>query len=210
MLRDHLLRPRPLREQVRDALRVDGPAWASASADAASVVALLSLLAGVRYGGVAVALFALVLLGVVVVRLVPLPGQLQALTVLTLVAAAWAALLEGYQRVPWLDVAAHTLVTGLLAVATAVLLSGTALGNLSGGGPRVSSRAGTVVATAAVGTTLAVLWELGEWVGHAYVDPDIYVSYDDTVGDLAAGLLGSLLAGALIARRTRRRVRVPR
>ncbi|UNX54812.1 hypothetical protein MF406_00445 [Georgenia sp. TF02-10] len=55
-----------------------------------------------------------------------------------------------------------------------------------------------------------MLWELGEWVGHTYGDPEIHVGYDDTVGDLAAGLLGSLLAGAIAACVARgRSARVP-
>jgi hypothetical protein len=40
-----------------------------------------------------------------------------------------------------------------------------------------------------------VLWELVELVGHTYIDSTIFVGYTDTIGDLAAGGLGSLLAG---------------
>ncbi|WP_418606141.1 hypothetical protein [Georgenia sp. SUBG003] len=48
----------------------------------------------------------------------------------------------------------------------------------------------------AVGLALAVVWELGEWAGHTYLDPAIFVSYDDTIGDLAAGGAGAAVAGA--------------
>ena len=55
----------------------------------------------------------------------------------------------------------------------------------------------------AVGLVLSVLWELGEWTGHLYLDPAIYVSLTDTIGDLAAGGLGAaVVAWWLATRRT--------
>ena len=57
-----------------------------------------------------------------------------------------------------------------------------------------------VVLTTAFGLALGAMWEMVEWFGYAYLTDDIYVTYEDTVGDLAAGGLGSLLAGVLMAR----------
>jgi len=48
---------------------------------------------------------------------------------------------------------------------------------------------------------LAVLWELGEWAGNAWLDRRIQVGYPDTMGDLAAGLAGSVVAAAVVGRR---------
>ena len=53
-----------------------------------------------------------------------------------------------------------------------------------------------------LGATAAVLWEIGEWAGHTFLDPSIYVGYADTVGDLAAGLAGSVVAAVVLARRS--------
>jgi hypothetical protein len=47
------------------------------------------------------------------------------------------------------------------------------------------------------------LWEVGEWVGHTYLDERIQVGYNDTMGDLVADGLGALVAGALLASRSR-------
>jgi hypothetical protein len=69
---------------------------------------------------------------------------------------------------------------------------------------------GAAVAVVALGLSLGVLWELGEWYGDAHVDPRIQVGYDDTLGDLVAGGAGSLVAGvatALLATRRRRSTR---
>jgi hypothetical protein len=47
---------------------------------------------------------------------------------------------------------------------------------------------------------VAGLGVLNLWFGHTYVDEAINVCYDDTVGDLASGGLGSLLVGLALSR----------
>ena len=42
---------------------------------------------------------------------------------------------------------------------------------------------------------LSAIWEMVEWAGRTFIAPEIFVSYQDTIGDMAAGGLGSLLAG---------------
>src|SRR5690606_20626931 len=113
-----------LGDLARASLEVRGPLWARRLADAATGLAVLSLAAGLWWGPVAVALVALVLLGVVAVRLADLPGPVQATGLVALLASAWAALLEGYQTIGWLDVVAHAVITGLLAAVATALLTG--------------------------------------------------------------------------------------
>jgi hypothetical protein len=186
-------RSRPRWAVAWQALKVEGR-WAGLVADAAAVLTVVSLLAGLLDGVVAVALFALVLLGHVVIRLAPLQPAVQAGTAVALPAAAWAAMADAYQRISWLDIAVHFAVTGLLAVlATAGVYRA---GWLRPGG----TAAGTVLLATALGVLLAVAWEIGEWAGHGYLDPAIQVGYHDTVGDLAAGLAGSLTGGMLYRR----------
>lgn len=194
-----------LGDLARASLEVRGPLWARRLADAATGLAVLSLAAGLWWGPVAVALVALVLLGVVAVRLADLPGTVQATGLVALLASAWAALLEGYQAIGWLDVVAHAVITGLLAAVATALLTGPPLRPAR---TAPGTRADAVLGTTAIGALLAVVWEVGEWVGHTYLDPAIHVGYDDTVGDLAVGVLGSLVAGVLVAR-ARHRDRTP-
>lgn len=174
-------------------LIVHGPRWARVTTDAAAVAGVLSFVAAFWWDAVAVALFALVLLGLTLPRVAGLPAPLQATSGVTLVVAAWAATLDWYAVVPPLDLLAHVLANGLLA-ATAVIIS-TRAGII----PPAPTRPGMVLVTTAVGALLGVLWEVGEWLGHTWLDDAINVGYDDTMGDLLAGTVGSLLAGSALA-----------
>lgn len=192
-------------------LRVEGPPFARLIADAAALLTLFSLVLGLWDSGVAVALYSLVLLGQTVVRLAPLRAPVQAGTAVILVAAAWAAMLDAYQLIPWLDLVAHVVATGLLAalVAAAVLRLGwlpsrpparpghAAPWSAGVPGPAALRTIHTLF-TAGLGALLAVLWEVGEWAGHTLLDPAIQVGYVDTVGDLTAGVLGAVLAGLFL------------
>jgi hypothetical protein len=135
---------------------------------------------------------ALVLFGVTLARVVRLPGGLQLLVGVTLLLAAWAALLQLYQRWWWLDVVVHVVATGLLTVLAVVMLARTPLLRAPAPGRPERLRLGAVALAA--GLALALVWELGEWAGHIHLDPAIYVSFTDTIGDLAAGGLGAAVA----------------
>ncbi|WP_448073880.1 hypothetical protein [Georgenia yuyongxinii] len=187
----------PSRREGLRLLAVTGPRWARSVADVAAALTVLSLVALAFVDGVAVAVFALVLLALVVARLVAASAPLQAVTGAVLLLVAWAAVLSGYERVPWLDVVAHVGATGVLAAVAVVGMTRARLVQVPAG-PR--GTVGLVMVTVAAGLALAVLWELGEWYGHTYVDDGVGVGYDDTVGDLAAGGAGSVLAGLVLGR----------
>ena len=167
---------------------------------AAGVVCLLVAL--LWRGPVDTALFALVMAGLVVPLAAGAPRGLDAAYGVGLVLAAWSGALDLYQAVGWLDVVMHLVVTGLIA-AVAHLLLARATGAVldppvaSGG----AQRAGVVVVTTSLGLALSVMWEIGEYLGNTYVDDTIYVGYADTVGDLVAGGVGSLVAGVWLTRR---------
>jgi hypothetical protein len=190
---------RALRERAREILEVPGPVWVRATVRGAGALTVLSLAVALRWGVVGVALMALVLLGVTLARVLRLPGGVQLVLTLVLVVAAWAALLGLYQRWWWLDLVVHVVATGLLAVLGVVVLDRTGLLRLPVLG--LPERLGLIGAALGVGLVLAVVWELGEWVGHTYLDPAIFVSRTDTVGDLAAALCGSAVAGAWLSGR---------
>lgn len=183
--------------------RADAPApgargAAALLADGVRVLAVVSVVVGTwRFGLVGAALFALVLGGTAVPRAVGVPPLLDAGYSATLLFAAWAAQLGWYEAVGWLDLAVHAVATGLVAlVATLALARWGAVGPSSAPRWRVGLGA-LVVGLGALGS---VLWEVGEWYGHAQLDPTIHVGYDDTLGDLVAGVLGSLVAALLLAR----------
>jgi hypothetical protein len=168
--------------------------------DVVRVAAAGSVVVGiVTSGGVAGALFFLVLGGALIPRSLRLPAALDVSFGASLLLAAWAAQLGWYERVQWLDLLVHAVCTGLVAaVGVIVLVSGRMLAL---GVPTGRARAGLAITTAGVGALSAILWELGEWAGHTFLDDGIDVGYTDTVTDLAVGLFGATLAGIALAHR---------
>jgi hypothetical protein len=166
--------------------------------DVVRAAAVGSLAVGiVAFGSVAGALFFLVLGGVLVPRFLRVPAALDLCFGSSLLLAAWASQLGWYEAVPWLDLLVHTVCTGLVAVVgVIVMIRGQMLE--VGAHPR-RAKAGLVAVTTAIGALSAIVWEVGEWVGHTYLDEGIDVGYSDTVADLAFGLAGAMLAGLVLA-----------
>jgi hypothetical protein len=170
-------------------------------ADAVRLACLFSLMAALLwYGPVDVALFLLVLGGTLVSRSLEISRVFDGIYGLTLLTAAWSSVLDLYARVSWWDLPVHFAATGVIAAMTYLLLA--RLGAVPGPapGPRPALRFAVPVLVLALGLGLSVLWELGEWWGNAFVDASINVGYTDTMGDLAAGGLGALLAGAFVGK----------
>lgn len=165
-------------------------------ADAVRALVVASVVVGAWYAGpIGAALFLLVAGGSLVPRVVGVPATLDTLYCGTLLFAAWAAVLDWYVAVSWLDVVVHATATGLVAVVAVAALE--RWGALTHPGTRLER----VVVTVGLGGTLAVLWELGEWAGHTFLDPAIQVGYQDTIGDLAAGLAGTVVVAVALGRR---------
>lgn len=149
------------------------------------------------FDGAAVAVFALVLGGLTALRLLQLPATLQAATGVAIQGAAWASALRGYEQVWWLDIVAHLVVGGLLAGAAGLTLYRAGLTTTAADR---RGRGGLVITTTGAGAVLAIIWEIVEWCGYVFVDPTIDVTPADTVGDLTAAGVGSVLAGLVLAR----------
>ncbi|UYQ60178.1 hypothetical protein [Streptomyces peucetius] len=148
------------------------------------------------------------LLGIVlllaVTRLV-VPGPYEAAFSVTVALSLWCDTGQWYRTVPHLDTAVHFLLSGTGCVIVFFAL-------LRLGGPAV--RAGAVSAprwvltlwVAWIGLATAAVWELYEWVVEELAPRSMRVGYDDTIADLAAGLAGCLLAGAVLAYATHGRL----
>lgn len=54
-----------------------------------------------------------------------------------------------------------------------------------------------------IGALLAILWELAEWYTFIRHGTELGTAYQDTLGDLALGTFGGLIAGAMVARRAK-------
>ena len=180
-----LRRPHGVLEYVADAVRV--------------VAALSVVVVGVGWGVVEIAVLMLALLGTLVPRMLGLRASVDLMVGVAVLGAAWSSVFELYTRVAGYDTVVHFVLNGLLAAVVVVLARRVGWvvspDDAGRGGAGRSARVGSVVLTVAFGLAAGTLWEMGEWAGHTLVDSAIFVGYDDTIGDLAAGGLGSLLAG---------------
>src|SRR5690606_30765536 len=103
-------------------LTVPGPPAARAAAQAVGALAVAGVPAGFAVDAVAGAVAALVLGGVVLARVLALPGWLQAALGAAMLAAAGASVLGLYESVTWVDIPAHFLLNGLVAASLGTVL----------------------------------------------------------------------------------------
>lgn len=100
--------------------------------------------------------------------------------------------LDLFDTVGWWDDAMHFVLWTLLT-----------WGVLLAFAPPGLSRALTVFVALGFGTTAAVVWEVGEYVAFVRTSPELQTAYTDTLGDLALGTLGALLAGLIVSQARR-------
>ncbi|WP_308796383.1 hypothetical protein [Agromyces silvae] len=124
-------------------------------------------------------------------------------------AAAWSNVFDLYRTVPGWDLVMHVVCTGVLAALLYLALA--RLEVVPAPAAVGALRRTPIVIVTALGLALGAIWEMIEWLGKEFVTDEIFVTYTDTIGDLAADGVGGLLAGILVAwvrleRRPRQRV----
>jgi hypothetical protein len=167
---------------------------AEVCADAVRVLGVLSIIAAlIWWAPVDVAVFALVLLGLVIPRFLGIRPALDAAFGIALLVAGWSAVLDLYARILYWDLVVHFTLNGLLAAVVYILAVRL---QVVPDPSSVRVPSGAIVAlTTAFGLAAGVVWEVAEWAGHTFVDATIYVGYNDTIADLTIGGLGALAAG---------------
>ena len=184
MIENFLRPPRSIGEYTADALRLIG---------ALSVIA-----AAIWFTATDAGIVGLTLPALVAPRFLGLRPIFDIVTTATVLVAAWSNVFDLYTRVAWWDIAVHLVCTGVLAVLLYVLCAYAGVV----AAPRTQAFTGraAIVLVTAFGLALSAVWEMIEWLGKTLVTDDIFVTYDDTIGDMAVGGLGALLAGCLLAR----------
>jgi biotin transporter BioY len=132
-------------------------------------------------------------------RSVPFPVVVDILVVAPFVIDMAGNAANLYDTVSWWDDANHFVNWAILVGGFGVLLLSTRLDRWPIFGLAVG-----------FGATTAILWELLEYVTFIRHSPELKTAYHDTLGDLALGLAGSVLAGAAVATLGRRARPVPR
>jgi hypothetical protein len=184
MIENFLRRPRGGAEISADALRIVG---------ALSIVA-----AGVWWQATDAGILALALPALLVPRFLGLRAGFDIGYAVVVLVAAWSNVLDLYTTIPRWDLLLHLLGTGVLTVPAVVALARMR----AVPAPRTSATTpvGTVLVATAVGLALSALWEMVEWVGWRFLTDEIFVAYEDSIGDMIAGGTGAALAGILLTR----------
>lgn len=168
------------------------------AADAVRVAGVLSVLvAAVWFEATDAGILALTLPALVAPRFIGVRPAFDVVCGLTVLIAAWSNVVDLYRSFPAWDIPMHLVCTALLAA-----LGYIAAARLDVVPPPESAsfrRRTGVVVTILLGLAFSAIWEMVEWVGKAFVDT-VYVTYDDTIGDMAVGGLGAVLAGVVVAR----------
>ncbi|MET0296451.1 MAG: DUF2238 domain-containing protein [Microbacterium sp.] len=167
-------------------------------ADAVRALGLLSVVvAAVWFAPTDAGILAFALPALMIPRFVGVRAWFDIAFGLTVLVAAWSNVLDLYRTVVGWDLVVHFVCTGLIAVLTYLLLARTDVvprPTPSGVRTRVA-----LVITPALALAVSALWEMVEWAGYAFITDEIIVTYVDTIGDMAAGGLGGLVGGVLLA-----------
>jgi hypothetical protein len=183
MIRNFLRRPQSGLEYLADAIRVLG---------AVSVV-----VAGIWGTGTDAGILAFVLPALLIPRFIGVRAWFDTIYGATLLVAAWSNVADLYAIVPGWDLAVHFVCTGVLvAVAYLALVD---LGVLAEPGPERTPARTPIVMASSLALAVSALWEMVEWFGFTFITDTIVVTYTDTIGDLVAGGLGGVCAGAMLA-----------
>lgn len=184
MIENFLRAPRKPAEWIADAVRVSG---------ALSVVALFIWSTVTDAGILALALPALL-----IPRFIGARPAFDIFFGLTVLVAAWSNVLDLYTTLPGWDLVVHFVCTGAIAAMGYLTLVGFAVVP----SPRAARarRRTPIVIVIILGLAASAVWEMVEWAGKTFVTSEIFVTYDDTIGDMAAGGLGAVIAALVVAR----------
>lgn len=167
-------------------------------ADAVRVLGLLSVIAAAIWWTVTDAgVLGFALPALLIPRFVGARAWIDILFGVTVLVAAWSNVLDLYTTVPGWDLVMHFVCTGLIAIMVYLVLAHVDIVEHPGAAG-VRLRTGVVIA-GTLGLAVSALWEMVEWVGYSFITDEIFVTYDDTIGDMAAGGLGGVAAGFLLA-----------
>jgi hypothetical protein len=170
---------------------------AEVTADGLRAVALVGIIvAGIGWGPIPAVSLALVAGGMMVPRVLGIRPSVDIAFGVVVLVAVWSSVLDIYITTPWWDLPVHLVTNGLCAALLYLLLVRARVVADAATLPR--PMLSTVVVTTAVGLALGVFWEIFEWIGHTFLDPEIFVGYTDSIGDLVWGGAGALLAGCFM------------
>lgn len=183
MKENFLRRPHGLPEFTADALRVIG---------ILSVVVAAIWSTPTDAGILAIALPVLM-----VPRILGMRAGIDITVGITVLVAAASNVFDLYRTIVGWDLVVHFVCTGVIAATGYLVLA--RCGVVPAQGATGFRRRTAIVVSTILGLAVSAVWEMIEWAGRTFVTAEIFVTYQDTIGDMAVGGLGALLAGVLVA-----------
>jgi hypothetical protein len=167
-------------------------------ADAVRALGVVSVAAAfVWWTATDAGILALALPALVVPRFVGVRPGFDIFFGVTVLVAAWSNVLGLYRSWPGWDLAVHFVCTGVLAAMLYLLLAH--LRVVPGPAAPGTRRRTPIVVVSALGLAISAVWEMVEWAGKTFVTDEIFVTYEDTIGDMAVGGLGAIGAALGVA-----------
>lgn len=128
------------------------------------------------------------------------PTRFAAAFAVFMLLATWGKVAGWYAAIWWFDFAVHIVAPGALAavayfVAVQMHLFPDAREKVRGVRPSA-----IIVWVLATGSFWIVVWEYYEWIVEQFAPKGMIVGYTDTIGDLLAGMIGSVIAGWFVLR----------
>lgn len=184
MIDNFLRAPRTVPDYIADALRIVG---------VLSVIA-----AGIWFEPTDAGILAFALPGLMIARFLGLRAGVDITISVTVLIAAWSNVVDLYTTVVGWDLVVHFVCTAVLTVLLYVFLVRQRI--VPDPATEGTKSVGPVVIATAFGLALSALWEMVEWVGFTFISSTIFVTYVDTIADMAVGGLGAACAGWVMAR----------
>ncbi|KAB1867576.1 hypothetical protein [Microbacterium algeriense] len=183
MKEDFLRRPRTVAEYGADAIRVIG--------------VLSVLVAAIWSTPTDAGILALATPALMLPRALGMRGGADLAVGVTVLVAAASNVFDLYRSVPGWDLVVHFVCTGAIAATGYLVLARLRIVPAQDS-PEFRRRIPVVLCTI-LGLAVSAVWEMIEWAGRTFVTDEIFVTYEDTIGDMALGGLGALAAGVLVA-----------
>lgn len=183
-MKENFLRlPRGVAEYTADALRVLG--------------VLSVLVAAIWSTPTDAGILALALPALMVPRILGMRAWIDIVVGVTVLVAAASNVFDLYRTVAGWDLVVHFVCTGVIAATGYLVLARCRV--VPGQQSTAFLKRTAIVVTTILGLAVSALWEMIEWAGRTYVTTEIFVTYQDTIGDMAVGGLGAVAAGMIVA-----------
>lgn len=166
--------------------------WLADAVRAVAIVVVIVSLFTLEFADVAV--LSMSLPAVMLSRMIGLRSALDLVTCITVFVAAGSNVIDLYRAWTGWDLIVHAVCTGVLVAVALVVLDDARVIAPTG------RRRTPIVVAAMAGLALSAVWEMVEWFGYRFITDAIFVTYDDTIGDMIAGGAGALLLGVVASR----------